>query len=121
MKPWQIAGPLALALAAAPGLWPSTAQAQQTEPPAQQVTLVCEAVYLPAREIWVRRVRVGFDQQRVTSVAIDGVPVYSFAIDGTRIVTALDNERIQIDAAAQTWQSDFRGLAHSQGRCERAR
>jgi hypothetical protein len=110
-----------LMLAATPDLWLPAARAQQEPPTPQQVTLVCEAVYLPAREIWVRRVRIGFDQARVTSVAIDGVPVYSFTIDGTRIATALDNERIQIDTAAQTWQSDFRGLAQSQGRCERAR
>ena len=33
----------------------------------------------------------------------------------------MDIERIQIDTAAQTWHSDFRGLAQSQGRCERVR
>ena len=52
---------------------------------------------------------------------IDGVPVYTFNVQGTVILTALDNERIQIDTAAQTWTSDFRGLASAQGRCERAR
>jgi hypothetical protein len=89
-------------------------------PAAQQVTLVCEAVYLPAREIWMRRVHIGFDNERVTSVNIDGVPVYSFTALGTVLLTALDNERIRIDTAAQAWQSDFRGQAQSQGRCERA-
>lgn len=91
-------------------------------PPAQgQLNLMCEAVYLPAREIWVRHVTIGYDDQRVRTVLIDGVPVHSFAIAGTVILTALDNERIQIDTAAQTWTSDFRGVASAQGRCERSR
>ena len=63
---------------------------------------------------------IGYDQKRVRSVSIDGVPVYTFAIAETVIMTALDNERIQIDTASQTWTSDFRGQATGQGRCERA-
>lgn len=95
--------------------------AQVPAPKARHLTLVCEAVYLPARTIWVRQVRIGFDDRAVTSVQIDGVPVYSFEVDGTTLLTAMDNERIQVDTATQSWQSDFRGLAQSQGRCERAR
>jgi hypothetical protein len=53
-------------------------------------------------------------------VVIDGQPVYSFAVRDTQIFTALDNERIQVDVAAQTWSSDFRGLSTAQGRCERS-
>ena len=83
------------------------------------MTLVCEAVYLPARTTWTRTVSIGYDKKRVRSVQIDGVPVYTFAIQETVILTAVDNERIQIDTAAQTWTSDFRGLATAQGRCER--
>ncbi|MFZ2824839.1 hypothetical protein, partial [Hydrogenophaga sp.] len=90
------------------------------QPAAGQVELVCEAVYQPARTTWVRRVAIDHDARRVKAVRIDGVPVYSFAIAGTVILTSLDNERIQIDTAAQTWTSDFRGLATAQGRCERA-
>lgn len=86
-----------------------------------RVGLVCEAVYAPAREIWVRTVEIAYDDRRVSAVSIDGVPVHSFAVEGTVILTALDNERIQIDAAGLAWQSDFRGLASSQGRCERTR
>lgn len=88
---------------------------------ASRVGLVCEAVYAPAREIWVRTVEIAYDDRRVSAVSIDGVPVHSFAVEGTVILTALDNERIQIDAAGLAWQSDFRGLASSQGRCERTR
>jgi hypothetical protein len=91
------------------------------EPVKSRVGLVCEAVYLPARTIWVRMVEIAYDDQRVSGVRIDGVSVYSFSIDGTVVLTSMDNERIQIDVAAQAWQSDFRGLASSQGRCERAR
>ncbi len=87
--------------------------------PAAEATLVCEAVYLPARTAWTRVVRIDHDDRRVHSVQIDGVPVYTFAVRGTVIFTALDNERIRIDTAAQTWTSDFRGQATGQGRCER--
>lgn len=109
------AGGLAVLAAALHGAAPAAAPA-----PPQQVVLVCEAVYAPAREIWVRRVRIGFDSQRVVSVDVDGVPVHSFTAVGPVLLTALDNERIRIDTAAQAWQSDFRGQARSQGRCERA-
>jgi hypothetical protein len=84
-----------------------------------EVTLVCEAVYLPARTTWTRTVGITYDKKRVRAVQIDGVPVYTFAIQETVILTAVDNERIQIDTAAQSWSSDFRGQATSQGRCER--
>jgi hypothetical protein len=53
-------------------------------------------------------------------VVIDGVAVYAFSVRGTLILTSLDNERVQIDTDTQTWTSDFRGLAQSQGHCERA-
>lgn len=102
---------LALVLA----LWATGAQAAL-----QQVQLVCDAVYMPTRSSWSRVVDIGYDQKRVRSVSIDGVPVYTFAIAETVIMTALDNERIQIDTASRTWTSDFRGQATGQGRCERA-
>ena len=85
-----------------------------------RVLLVCEAAYLPARSVWQRTVEIGYDQKRVRSVAIDGVAVYAFSVRGTAILTSMDNERIQVDTATQTWTSDFRGLATSQGHCERA-
>lgn len=85
----------------------------------QRVTLVCEAVYLPARSPWTRTVDIAYDNQRVRTVQVDGVAVYTFAIAGTLILTSQDNERIRIDTAAQTWSSDFRGLATAEGRCER--
>ena len=58
-------------------------------------------------------------RQQTIETEIDGVPVYTFAIAQTVIMTSLDNERIQIDTAARTWASDFRGQATGQGRCER--
>ncbi len=99
------------------------AMAQNKPAPATQaneVTLVCEAVYLPARTTWTRTVNIAYDKKRVRAVQIDGVPVYTFAIQETVILTSIDNERIQIDTAAQTWSSDFRGQATAQGRCERS-
>lgn len=86
---------------------------------ATALTLVCEAAYLPERRTWRRTVEMRLVDNRVRELRIDGVPVHDFLLDGSRILTALDNERITIDAAAQTWRSDFRGLATGQGRCER--
>ena len=83
------------------------------------VDLVCDAVYLPARSNWVRTVRITFDDQRVRAVTIDGQSVYTFNVQGTTLLTALDNERIRIDTATLSWHSDFRGLATAEGRCER--
>jgi hypothetical protein len=100
---------------------PVPAPSAPAAPATSKVVLVCEAVYLPARNVWVRTVAVEYDQKRVLSVQIDGVPVYTFNVRETVILTALDNERIQIDTATQTWTSNFRGVASSQGRCERAR
>ena len=110
---------LVLGLTAAVG-GPAAAQGKSKKADAlNEVTLVCEAAYQPARTTWTRTVRIGYDKKRVRSVHIDGVPVYTFTVQETVILTAIDNERIQIDTAAQTWTSDFRGAATSQGRCLR--
>ena len=119
MRRW--AGTLLLGCAIALPLWAaeSAKTPPATPPTTSTVTLVCEAVYLPTRATWARTVTVAYDQRRIREVAIDGQIVYSFAIQDTLILTSLDNERIQIDVASQTWSSDFRGLATAQGRCER--
>lgn len=108
---------------------PPVAPAASTAPPAaapsrpapaeQTVRLLCDAVYQPARTNWLRTVDIAFDGRRVRRVLIDGVPVYTFTVFETTILTALDNERIQIDTATQLWTSDFRGQATGAGRCER--
>ncbi len=97
----------------------ATAAAMADTPAPAQVVLACEAVYLPARSTWVREVRFTLDERRIRGVQIDGVPVYTFAVHETVLLTALDNERIQLDTATLTWRSDFRGQATSEGRCER--
>ena len=77
----------------------------------------CAAFYLPARSIWNRQVDIRFQNKQPVSVHIDGLPVFAFASDGPVILTAIDNERIQIDTQALLWTSDFRGMASSQGAC----
>jgi hypothetical protein len=111
------AAALALALAALGCAGQARAQAQ-TQAPAE-VLLSCDAVYLPARTNWVREVRFTLDDRRIRGVSIDGVPVYTFTVYETVLLTSLDNERIQLDTATLTWRSDFRGQATSEGRCER--
>ena len=106
--------PRALAVAGALLAAASAVHAVAPGKGANSVTLVCEAVYLPARSSWTRTVDIAYDQRRVRSVQIDGVAVYTFAIAGTLILTSQDNERIRIDTAAQTWSSDCRGLVTAQ-------
>ncbi len=116
----RLAGLLLACLCALPvGAAEPEKKPQATPPTTSTVTLVCEAVYLPAQASWVRTVTVAYDRRRIREVAIDGQVVHSFAIQDTLILTSQDNERIQIDVASQTWRSDFRGLSTSQGRCER--
>lgn len=107
-----------LALPASKAQPPAT-KAGKSPAQAERVLLVCEAVYLPTRAVWKRTVTIDYDQKAVKAVTIDGVPVYTFSVTGTVIRTSQDNERIQIDLATQTWVSDFRGAASSQGHCER--
>lgn len=83
------------------------------------VTWTCQAFYLPARSIWKRTVAITYDAEGIRSVAIDGVVAYSFSVIDSSVLTAIDGERIQFDATAQTWSSDLRGVVSSQGRCER--
>ena len=126
---WRALGWLACGVGAAvPGLvlalTPATAPADEAAPSRptihpNRVLLVCEAAYLPSRAVWKRTVTIDYDQKRVLAVAIDGVAVYTFSVRGTVIFTSQDNERIQIDTATQSWTSDMRGLASSQGHCER--
>lgn len=84
------------------------------------VSYRCEPVYQPARSVWVRTVGLVHDDKKITEVRIDGVPVYSFNVYGARVLTALDNERIAFDADQLSWQSDWRGVMQSSGRCEKA-
>ena len=120
-----LVGSIGIANAASPvqavGSPPVAPAVETSGPPAtDRVMLVCEAAYLPARTVWKRTVEIHYDRLRIRSVAIDGVAVYAFSVHGTLILTSLDNERVQIDTDTQTWSSDFRGLAQSQGHCERA-
>ena len=80
-------------------------------------TWTCQAFYLPSRSIWPRTVAVDYDGAVVQSVQIDGVAVYTFTVSGSRLMTAVDGERIQFDVAALTWTSDLRGLVSAKGRC----
>ena len=82
------------------------------------VVLTCAVAYMPQRSTWVREVRIDWDAKAVRRLRIDGVEPYGFSLLPSGVMTAIDNERIQIDLVAQQWQSDFRGQATGQGRCE---
>jgi hypothetical protein len=82
------------------------------------LVLSCAVAYLPQRSTWVREVRIEWDQKAIRRLHIDGVAPYGFSWLPQGVMTAVDNERIQIDLASRQWQSDFRGHATGQGRCE---
>ena len=82
------------------------------------VVLSCAVAYMPQRSTWVREVRIDWDQKAIRRLRIDGVEPYGFSLMPRGVMTAVDNERIQIDLTTRQWQSDFRGQASGQGLCE---
>jgi hypothetical protein len=82
------------------------------------VVLRCAVAYMPQRSTWVREVRIDWDKKAIRSLHIDGVQPHGFSPIPQGVMTAVDNERIQIDLVTRQWQSDFRGHASGQGRCE---
>ncbi|PIT77064.1 hypothetical protein [Limnohabitans sp. G3-2] len=82
------------------------------------VVLRCAVAYMPQRSTWVREVRIDWDSKAIRRVRIDGLEPYGFSLLSHGVMTAVDNERIQIDLRTRQWQSDFRGHASGQGRCE---
>jgi hypothetical protein len=87
-------------------------------PTPSSVVLSCAVAYTPQRSTWVREVRIDWDKKAIRRLRIDGLEPYGFSLIPNGLMTAIDNERIQIDLKAQAWTSDFRGLAAGQGRCE---
>ncbi len=83
-----------------------------------KVVLSCAVAYLPQRSTWVREVRIDWDKKAIRSLQIDGLQPHGFSLIPQGVMTAVDNERIQIDLVTRQWQSDFRGHATGQGRCE---
>ena len=82
------------------------------------VVLSCAVAYLPQRSTWVREVRIDWDKKAIRSLRIEGLGPHGLSLIPQGVMTAVDNERIQIDLVARQWQSDFRGHATGQGRCE---
>jgi len=83
-----------------------------------KVVLSCAVAYLPQRSTWVREVRIDWDKKAIRNLQIDGLQPHGFSLIPQGVMTAVDNERIQIDLVTRQWQSDFRGHATGQGRCE---
>ncbi len=83
-----------------------------------KVVLSCAVAYLPQRSTWVREVRIDWDKKAIRGLHIDGLQPHGFSLIPQGVMTAVDNERIQIDLVTRQWQSDFRGHATGQGRCE---
>ena len=94
-------------------MWASPASAVM-----QTMTLSCAVAYLPARSTWVREVQIDWEGQSMRAIRIDGVAPYRYGLLPQGFITAIDNERIQLDLKQAQWTSDFRGQASGQGRCE---
>ena len=101
----------------APGITSAADKLPATTVPNTVTRWTCNAFYLPARNLWQRTVAVAYDGEVVRSVQIDDVPVYTFTVSGSSLLTGVDGERIQFDVAALTWTSDLRGLVTSTGQC----
>lgn len=117
---WALAGACLLGGAALPAAAANTHTDTHPHTPAStsaDTRLRCEVAYLPAQQVWVRKVVLTHSGKRLRTVAIDGVAVYSFALSGPVVLTSLDNERIQLDVSQPAWTSDFRGLASGRGVC----
>lgn len=99
------------------GLWLGVTLSPALAAPSALV-LSCAVAYMPQRSTWVREVRIEWDQKAIRRLHIDGVEPYGFSLLPHGVMTAVDNERIQIDLSTRQWQSDFRGHATGQGRCE---
>jgi hypothetical protein len=79
--------------------------------------MTCDVAYLPQRSSWQRRVTIRWEGELFKGLEIDGLRPHAVSAQGPWLVTALDNERIQLDLAALEWTSDFRGQATGRGRC----
>ena len=90
----------------------------QTYAVPETIRLWCAVAYLPARSTWVRQVQIDWDDRTLLALRVDGLTPHSFSVQGDGLLTAIDNERIQLDLRQATWTSDFRGLASGSGRCE---
>jgi hypothetical protein len=97
-----------------------SAQTPAQPKPAQKfktLSFTCRVLYEPARTIWVRELEIDYDRKAFQVLRIDGVKVHGFAVDGTSIITHLDNERIYLDLSVPQWKSEFREAAQGQGVC----
>ena len=115
--PRAFAACAALAAGVAVVACPPALAATAAKPATADTRLRCEVAYLPAQSTWVREVVLTHSGKRLHTVSIDGVAVHAFALSGSVVLTALDNERIQLDLSQPAWRSDFRGLATGQGLC----
>jgi hypothetical protein len=106
--------------------WQAATAAPPAAPRAERTQWVCDLVYLPMRSSWQRQ--LWWDTERsadgrraaLRRLHIDGQPVHTFNLEGSLLLTSMDNERIAIDLRSRQWQSDLRGLASARGTCRLA-
>jgi hypothetical protein len=98
---------------------PKNSQKEKRQDRNKNLSFSCRVVYEPAGSVWIRDLSVNYDNKSFTSLRIDGVAVYGFAVEGTRLITHLDNERIFIDLSVPNWKSKFRDQAVGEGICVR--
>lgn len=106
--------------------WQAASAAPPAAPRTERTEWVCDLVYLPMRSSWQRQ--LWWDTERsadgrraaLRRLHIDGQPVHTFNLEGSLLLTSMDNERIAIDLRSRQWQSDLRGLASARGTCRLA-
>lgn len=107
----------ALALSLGLSAHAQTASSGKTGQKLKTLSFSCRVLYEPARTLWVRELEIDYDRKAFQVLRIDGVRVYGFAVEGARIITHLDNERIYLDLSIPSWKSEFREAAQGQGVC----
>jgi hypothetical protein len=91
--------------------------AAKSTPKLKTLSYTCRVVYEPANTMWVRELEIDYNSKAFQVVRIDGVQAHGFAVDGARVITHLDNERIHLDLSVPSWKSQFREAAQGQGVC----
>ena len=86
---------------------------------AQTVSLDCRVQYQKNGELGHRSVDLDYQKKTLTTVKIDGQPVYTFNLVGKTLVTSVDSERIQIEFTTNqtVWRSNLRDRDFGTGLC----
>ncbi|MDI9334206.1 MAG: hypothetical protein QM533_07490 [Cytophagales bacterium] len=96
----------------------STSSLAQT-PSLQTRSLECRIQYGSAQDLRLRPVQIVYQAKQIVQVTVDAQPVYAFSLVGSKLLTSVDSERIQIDFQKHqiNWHSNLRDILFGEGVC----